>query len=481
MPKKVSLAVTLLLFTLSGVSLAQKITQLEHPAPDGAIVEYLLTDGTIVVQGGQCSDYWKLTPDINGSYIKGTWKQLASLPSGYAPYANTAAVLADGRLLISGGEYSNCGQEFTLTNQSAIYNPLKNKWTMVAPPKGWYDIGDSPSTVLPNGLFLLGRKTNKNMATLDPATLKWTAVGSKGKADFDAEEGWTLMPDGTVLTADVKDNPNSEIYTPSAQEWATAGSTVANLQGPPEEGCLHYGSHGQYIYCPPGEIGPAILRPDGTVFATGALHQGANAGHTAIYSPATFGTDKWTAGPDFPNGDAAGDSFAALLTNGNVLVVGNSGTLYEYDGTTLTATGEDGGCLIVMPSGEVLIGGAAAYTSKGTYESSWQPTISTFPSSISPGSTYEITGTQFNGLSQAASFGDEFETATNYPLVRITNTASGHVFYARTHDHSTMGVATGSTPVSTHFDVPSKIETGASSLVVVANGIPSEPVNVTVE
>ena len=96
------------------------------------------------------------------------------------------------------------------------------------------------------------------------------------------------------------------------------------------------------------------------------------------------------------------------------------------------------------------------------------------------GQSYQIGGTQFNGLSQAAAFGDEFETQTNYPLVRITNTATGHVFYARTHDHSSMGVATGSTPVSTTFDVASGTETGAGTLVVVANGIPSTPVNVTV-
>jgi hypothetical protein len=64
--------------------------------------------------------------------------------------------------------------------------------------------------------------------------------------------------------------------------------------------------------------------------------------------------------------------------------------------------------------------------------------------------------------------------------VRITNKASGHVFYARTHDHSSMGVATGSASVSTMFDVPSSIETGASSLVVVANGIASQSTKVTI-
>ena len=77
-------------------------------------------------------------------------------------------------------------------------------------------------------------------------------------------------------------------------------------------------------------------------------------------------------------------------------------------------------------------------------------------------------------------FGDEFQNATNYPLVRITNKGTGHVFYARTHDHSSMGVATGSLIVTTNFDVPAGMETGASTLEVVANGLASKAVAVTV-
>ena len=475
MSKNLALVVTTLLFALPGALLAQKLTPLTHPAPDGAYVEYLLTDGSVLVQGQGCSDWWKLTPSNTGSYINGTWTQVASLPAGYSPYATAGAVLADGRFLLSGGEYSNCGAQFTLTNQSAIYDANKNTWTMVAPPTGWYDIGDSPSVVLPDGKFLMGRKTNKDMAELDPVTLKWTALGSTGKSDFDAEEGWTLMPDGTVLTYDVKHNPNSEIYDRSTQTWTTAGSTVANLQGPPQEGCINYGH--SHVYCPPGETGPGILRPDGTVFATGALHQGASTGHTAIYNPSTH---KWTAGPDFPNGDAAGDSFAALLINGNVLVLGNFGTMYEFNGSTMTPTTQGYGSLIVLPNGQVLVAGIAVYTSTGTSQSAWAPKITSSPTTVTRGSTYKISGQQFNGLSQAAAFGDEFGTATNYPLVRITNVATGHVFYAKTHDHSTMGVATGTTTVFTHFDVPAKMETGASTLQVVANGIPSKKVTITV-
>jgi len=54
------------------------------------------------------------------------------------------------------------------------------------------------------------------------------------------------------------------------------------------------------------------------------------------------------------------------------------------------------------------------------------------------------------------------------------------VFYSRTHDHSSMGVASGAF-VSTHFDVPATQELGPSQLVVVCNGIPSAPVAVSVD
>jgi hypothetical protein len=471
----------MVLLVVSSAALAQTLTRLAHQPPDGVIISYQLTDGTVMAQGNNCSDWWKLTPDITGSYVNGTWTQLASLPPGYAPYAEASAVLADGRLIIEGGEYSGCGAVFTLTNQGAIYDPVANTWTTVTPPTGWSYIGDSPSVVLPNGNYLIGNKLTKQLRELNPKTMKWTSQSSKGKKDFDAEEGWTLLPNGSILTADVKAAPNSEIYTPSLKEWVTAGSTIVDLHSPSTLGCISYGPGGTLCYYPPGEIGPAILRPDGTVFYTGSYSKSGNGrGNTAVYDTLT---GEWTVGPIFPNGDNAGDSFAALLTNGDVLVEGDSGTSYLFNGTTLTAGPYTPGSLMVLPTGQVLVGGGTTevYNSTGTYQTSWQPTISSSPSTVTRGSTYSISGTQFNGLSQAASFGDELQTATNYPLVQITNNSTHHVFYTRTHNHSTMGVATGSETVSTNFDVPASMETGASTLVVIANGIPSAAVNITVQ
>jgi hypothetical protein len=83
-------------------------------------------------------------------------------------------------------------------------------------------------------------------------------------------------------------------------------------------------------------------------------------------------------------------------------------------------------------------------------------------------------------MSQASMFGDEGQSATNYPLVRITNVKTGHVFYSRTHDHTSMAVAF-ERPSLTHFDVPARQETGLSKLEVVANGIASDPIWVYVK
>jgi len=469
------------LLCLAGSAAAQTTQNLVNQPPDGAGVGFLLTDGTALFQGNSNSDWWKLTPDATGSYVNGTWSQQASLPAGYSPYAFASAVLADGRLVIAGGEYNQ--NVFAFTNICAIYDPVANTWTEFPAPTGWGWIGDSPSSVLPNGDFLLGMKFTKAVAALNPATLTWKPYRHAGKQDFNAEEGWTLLPNGTVLTYDVKNSPESEIYTPHTESWAGAGSTVANLMSPPSVKSIPYGNG--KVYHPPGEVGPGVLRPDGTVFATGGTHAGAQFGHTAIYTPPAGGTGigTWAAGPNFQTGDDAGDSFAALLPTGNVLVESEIGRLYEFNGTTLTATKFDGngGSLLVLPTGEVLVNGSFVYRAVGTVNPAWAPVIDTVPATLARGTTYAISGTQFNGMSQAESFGDEFQMSTNYPLVRIQNNTSGNVYYARTHGHSSMGVATGSLKVSTNFDVPANAAIGASTLVVVANGIASAPVAVTIE
>jgi hypothetical protein len=443
----------------------------------------LLTDGTVMMHQYNSSIWWKLTPNSSANYVDGTWTQLASMPAGYEPLYFAAAVLPDGKVLVEGGEYNDLDQDET--NKGAIYDPVANTWTNVNPPSGWGTIGDSPAVVLPNGTFMMGQggQPSRNQVIFDETTLTWTAISSNEKADGFSEEGFALLPNGNVLTVDCEDGTNSETYNPTTEKWTTAGSTIVPL---PNSGGLGIVP----------EMGPLMQRPDGSVVAFGATT------NTSIYS-STKGT--WTEGPQFPNSDDIADGNAAILPDGNILVYtspgvfNGGGTFYEftYPGNTFvkapsTASGTSleswDARLLLLPTGQIMwmasdgeTKDVEIYTSAGAINSAWKPTIKSVPTSLTPGTTYTISGTQLNGLSAGTAYGDDATMASNYPIVAIENTATKKIVFARTHNFSTMGIATGSTVVSASFDVPSTIGTGASELVVVANGIQSAPKAVTIQ
>jgi hypothetical protein len=146
------------------------------------------------------------------------------------------------------------------------------------------------------------------------------------------------------------------------------------------------------------------------------------------------------------------------------------------------------GNMLLLPTGQILLtdfsGDIELYNPTITRETrEFQQTIAPVvfytPQLLARGGSYQIFGVRFNGVTQGAAYGDDAQAATNFPLVRITNLKTSHVFYSRTHHHSSMAVASDSL-VSTHFDVPGVQETGPSQLQVVANGIASRPVFVVI-
>jgi hypothetical protein len=474
--RAVSLTCVLLLPGLS-LARAQSWTPLGSKPFISAGSALLLTDGRVAIQDNSTRTWFALTPDIKGSYQKAAWSSLREMPKGYAPFYFASAVLPDMRLAVLGGEYNNGILDWT--NLGAIYTPVAKTWQTLSAPSGWTTVGDAASVVLADGTWMVANCCSTQAALLDAATLTWTATGT-GKNDSNNEEGWTLLPNGEVLTVDTNTGTEySEIYNPSTGAWTAAGSTVAQV--------VDYSAH---------EIGPAVLRPDGTVLQTGAT------GQNAVYDSVT---GMWSAAPNFPlNGSGhqldIADGPAALLPSGNVLcmtspgVYGEGVQFFEWNGTSFTAVpgtpnsptdSSYYGRMLVLPTGQILLTDGSndveLYDSLGSPDPAWAPTITTVPATLTPGTTYTLSGTQLNGLSQGAMYGDDYQSATNYPLILITNNATGNVYYARTHDFSSMGVATGSAIVSTEFDVPTKIEKGASQLEVVTNGIASTPASVTID
>ncbi len=452
----------------------QKITNQPTFNTDTAV---LLTDGSVLVHQYNSNAWWRLIPDINGSYLNGTWTPAGSMQSNYKPLYFASALLPDGRVIVEGGEYNNLSPVWT--NMGAIYDPLTNAWTQVNPPAGWANIGDSPGIVQADGIFMLGQGgiATKKQVLFNASNLTWTAVAATGKSDTFSEEGFGLLPDGRVMVVDTQTIPNSELYDPATKTWTSAGSTGVILA---DAGSL--------------EIGPQVQRPNGTLVAFGGTP------HTSIYG---FSTGTWTPGPDFPASNDSADGPAALFPDGTILLPASPGvfqgaiTMFIFDGTTFTQAPPTQSSrslqswqtrMLLLPTGQVmyLVADGATKdvelaTSTGRPTNAWRPQIRTVPATLTRGNTFRVTGRQFNGLSVGCDYGDDATMASNYPLVRITNTATNHVFYARSHDHSTMAIATGNALVSTMFDVPATAETGASSLEVVANGIASKPKRVTIQ
>ena len=165
--KSLILAAALLAGTSLG-AMAGTVTPVTNVPADGVIYGFLLTDGSLLFQGGLLQDFYRFKPDSKGSYVKGTLYPAAALPPNYIPYATSGGVLPDGRVVLIGGEYSllsNNTLTFSFTNQMAIYDPNADTWTMIAPPFNtagdWDFIGNSPWSLLPNGHLLLGEKFSR--------------------------------------------------------------------------------------------------------------------------------------------------------------------------------------------------------------------------------------------------------------------------------------------------------------------------------
>ncbi len=185
------------------------------------------------------------------------------------------------------------------------------------------------------------------------------------------------------------------------------------------------------------------------------------------------------------------DAPAALETNGNVLmfasdgIFGGNGQFYEWNGSSLgtipnppNAPNDSSyyGHLLMLPTGQLMFtdfsNDVELFNSTGSTYTGWTPSLLLGGAVFQRGQTYTIHGFKFNGASQDGAYGDDFQDATNYPLVRFTNISTGHVFYGHVHGVNAMPVGY-SGPSYAKVDVPANMETGATNIQVVVNGIAS--------
>lgn len=272
----------------------------------------------------------------------GTWANTGGM--NVARVGHTATLLANGQVLVAGGESSAGG----LTS-AELYNPATGKWTFT----GRMATGRYAHTavLLPTGEVLVaggivntdirGVATYTATAELyNPSTGQWTATGSMAAPRF--AQGVALLKNGQVLVAGGA-NANgtlasAELYEPSTGTWIQTGS-------------LNFARSTH-----------ATLLQSGQVLMAGG---GLKSNTAELYS-----NGSWTLTSTMKFGHPS--TSAALLTNADVVVFGGhlasySGEFYDPVAGTWTATHNIGvnppnGPLTLLTTGKALLaGGESGY------------------------------------------------------------------------------------------------------------------------
>nr|WP_276598271.1 kelch repeat-containing protein [Roseateles koreensis] len=405
-------------------------------------------------------------------------------------------VLRDGRVWVLGGEYS--GGHNNWTNTGEIYDPVSNTWTAIAPypnqagcpridgngasPAGCF--GDDPSMLLNGDRILAGNLLNNTTRIYDIASDTWSAPISKVQADSSDEETWVKLSSGQVLTYDLfksiaTGGAYAEKFDPVTNTWLDISPSASTALGTiPQLSSRALGY----------EMGPTFRLQDGRIFQIGATQ------NTAFYD---LVSNTWSAGP-VNTGWGAYDAPGAILPNGHVIFAASPtsklfstpAVLFDFNPATNTiapVTGLPAALqtqlnrvtsyelrMLMLPTGQLLLANDQVsqlwvYTPDGPINPAMRPVINQIINN--GGGSFTLAGKQLNGQSAGSGYGDDAESDENYPIIRLTNTSTGVVYYTKSTHWSRTDVGPG--PETVDFKTPAGMPSGRYSIVAVGAGIPS--------
>jgi galactose oxidase-like protein len=221
--------------------------------------------------------------------------------------AHTATLLANGKVLIAGGE----GEDFLSLASAELYDPSTSTFastgSMITPRYGHSATLLADGRVLiagGRGVLVAGIANGSSVFTAeiyDPSTGAFTATGdltsTGGEVYAIPESVTTLLPDGRVFVAATN---NAEIYDPHTGTFTLAGP---------------------YAY-PSLVDTTATLLTNGKVLVTGCAPQTCSVGVTELFDPqsGTFGVTGPMMAKYFPDYGYT----ATLLVDGKVLFLGSN-------------------------------------------------------------------------------------------------------------------------------------------------------------
>ncbi len=319
----------------------------------------LLADGRVLIAGGQDASGGESASAELYDPATGTFSPTG--PMVYPHISPTATLLADGRVLVAGG--SGIGDVLERGYSAELYDPQTGRFSLTGSMK--VRRYDQAATLLPDGRVLLvggsvydlGSKAIATAELYDPKTGKFSLTGSMRTARDGPTA--TLLPDGRVLVAGGSvptqhgSTPlaSAELYDPATGKFTLTGSMTTARAG-----------H------------TATLLPDGRVLIAGGFGSNGNILASAeLYDPQT--------GTFSPTGSMAtvrDGHTATLLPDGRVLIAGGADAADDSLAANILASAElydpktgtfsPGGSMAsarqlqtatLLPDGRVLIAGGA--------------------------------------------------------------------------------------------------------------------------
>ena len=409
-----------------------------------------------------------------------------------------------------------------VSSNTYLYNIAADSWSPTgskvysdsSDEEGWVKLTDG--TVVTYDLFKSIAAGGSYAERYDPASGTWTSISpSDGSANGTIPQlsssalGYELGPllrlqDGRVLV--IGANQHTALFTPSTNTWSAGSDILGTLSG----NASPFGA----------DDAPAAVLPNGHVLlaadagpsqftSSGNITSGSNI-ITNIPSTAILQVNWAVSGTGIPSNSriTSVDSSTQIHINNNAtttavgVAIKFGGTfslptqLFDFNPGTGAITAASPAIpdtilasapayimrMLVLPTGQVLFSDSTSqmwiYTPDGPVNPAVRPVINKV--NYNGGGSFTLTGKQLNGQSAGSSYGDDVESDTNYPIIRMTNSA-GNVFYARTANWSTVGVGGGSTPQTVDFTLHPSVTPGNYSVVVSGAGISSFPlfINIT--
>jgi hypothetical protein len=443
----------------------------------------------------------------------------------------TACFGDDPSMLLPGGKILT---GFLAGNSTWLYDVRSNSWSATG-SKVYNDPSDEEGWAkLPNGNVLtydlfksidpLGDGSNQANGMYaeeyNPNTASWSGISpSDGSARgsipqlSSVEVGYELGPmlrlqDGRVLV--IGATQHTGIYNPSTNTWAAGPDimgTLSNSANPRGRSAPFGADDAPAAELPNGHVIFAADAGPSPVAASGNITSGSPV-ITGIPSTALLQVYWSVSGNGIPgnaqiasidskhqvtlNASATATVTADAITFGGVF--SNPTQLFDFNPSTntiapLSTPIPDGNLpyqpayptrMLTLPTGQVMFsdGGAQAwiYTASGSAKPELRPAIGSV--TYEGKGVFKLSGTQLNGQSAGAAYGDDDQMDSNYPLVRFTATdGSGKVYYGKTTNWSSFAVGGGPSATETvNFTLNAAMtKAGKYSMEVIGAGIASAP------